>query len=456
MELNKTYQDIECIDLNTDFQGIAFIDNKKVFIENFLPDEIADVKVTTIKSKFAKGEVKTFKQKSPMREGSLQSEQPYAYFGGCDLQTLNYDSQLKIKKQLTEKTAKLQDRNTQYVFDAVEASPKQTHYRNKIHYQLYFDPFDAVIKAGFFLKGTKKLVEVKENILADEKIVKILPKVLLKLNEHQIKIANIKEQVQGLKAVMFRWSETKKQMMVIFVATTKNIKKIERVAKELVRENNVIKSVYLNINGKNQGSILGRQMLLLAGKEAIQDELLGMNFNIPATAFYQVNAPQTAKIYQHVLDIIAADKKATVIDFYCGIGTMTNLIAPQVHKAIGIDIVEESINAAKQNAIINNIANSEFVAEDVNTFIQEYKKVDASLIAIIDPPRSGCTPEFIEKLTELNPDKVIYISCNPKTLITDLKAFNERGFEHEEIKLYDMFPQTLHVESVVLLSRVQK
>lgn len=453
MEKGLIYKNVECVDFSTDFDGICFIDKKKVFVENFLQGEVADIEIIEVKSKFIRGKVVNLTSASPMRKNALAEAYPNAYFGGCDLQMINYPAQLETKKVMTEKIARLQARGGTFVFEDIKPSDKEIHYRNRSHYHLYFDEQTHQIKASFFEKGTKNIKDIDVNLLASEAIADMLPVVLDVLNANNITIDSMKQGVQGLKTLMFRYAEKTAEMMIIFISSTKEVANIEQVAQQLMAESAVIKSVILNINTKNKGAVLGKNTFLLAGKTAIKDQLLGLNFDISPTAFYQVNETQTENIYQEVIKLLKDDKKATLLDFYCGIGTMSLLLAEQIEKVVGIDISKDAIESAKQNAKQNGIKNATFLAQDVDDFMENYDNKNTETVAIIDPPRTGCTTEFIYKLCNIDPTKIVYVSCNPKTLVRDLQKFSELGYKYSNIKLYDMFPQSLHVEAVVLLSR---
>jgi len=452
MEQHQVYKDITCLDLTTDFVGTAIIEGKKVFIENFLPKEIAHIVITEVKKKFIKGRVQKLVKASPMRRDSLADLYPGHLFGGCDLQTINYEAQIKVKKQLVEKTAKLQDREHTYTFTDLLPAPDPLHYRNKMHYQLYRDE-EGIIKAGFYRKGTRELIEADRNVLAQPKIAKMLEHALEKLNTHELKVANLDQAQDGVRAIMFRYAQKTNQMMIIFIATKDDVKGLKRVARELYEERSTIKSVYVNVNTKKQGNILGEHSKLLAGQVSIDDELLGFDFLVTPRAFYQVNAEQTLNLYQQINAWVRDMPNARVLDLYAGTGAIGLAIAKYVHSVIGVDISSDSIHIAKLNAKNNDINNIRFKQADVDTFMSEYEKEGDELITIIDPPRSGCSSTFIDNLTELEPDKIIYVSCNPKSLIRDLQRFRARGYTQKEIKLYDMFPVTLHVESVCLLEK---
>jgi len=452
MELNQVYEGVTCQDLTTDFVGTTLIDGKKVFIDNFLPKETGDVIITEIKKKYIKGRVERLTTSSPMRTDSLCERYPGHAFGGCDLHTINYAAQVELKKEFAEKIACLQDRDYNYTFTDVMEAPLPLHYRNKMHYQLYTDRAGR-IKAGFYHKGTRDMFEANLNVLADEKIAKMLERVLEKLNDRGIRIADKREGTHGLKAVMFRYSKVRNQMMVIFIASTKYVKRIERVAKELQREQNIIKSVYLNVNGRDKGSILGEKSELLAGRANIDDEMFGLEMLVSPQSFYQVNTTMAMNLYEQIKVWVSRQPNSHVLDLYTGTGAIALFLAQHVKAVTGVDIVADAIEIAQLNAENNNIENVHFEQADVDQFMTTYKKVCDNLIAIIDPPRTGCTATFIDKLVEVAPEQIIYISCNPKTLIRDLQLLRAHGYEQDEIKLYDMFPETLHVESAVLLTR---
>ncbi|MEX2304836.1 MAG: 23S rRNA (uracil(1939)-C(5))-methyltransferase RlmD, partial [Waddliaceae bacterium] len=223
------------------------------------------------------------------------------------------------------------------------------------------------------------------------------------------------------------------------------------LAKEIIKIENVV-GVMESVNKRADNVILGNTFTLLEGKDHIVEELLGTSFKLSAPSFFQVNPLQAENLYQTALAFADIQPTHTVVDAYCGVGTLSLLAAKQAEKVIGIEVVPEAIENANQNALINDIQNCRFILNQTEKYIQRLKEID---VVFLNPPRKGCDPQVIDALETLKPKKIVYISCDPATLARDLKLLCEKGYAIAKIKPVDMFPQTMHVETVVELNITQ-
>lgn len=241
--------------------------------------------------------------------------------------------------------------------------------------------------------------------------------------------------------------------MVIIVTTNEKLPYINELIKSLKNIEGVI-SIYQNINRKKAPVVLGNENIKLYGKDKIIDYIDKFKFYISPNSFFQVNPTQTEVLYRKALEYLEVNDKETVFDLYCGIGTISLFVSEKAQKVYGVEIVPAAIEDAKENAKLNNIENIEFIKGKSEEIVPKLLKEGISADkVVVDPPRKGCDEKLLETIIKMNPKRVVYVSCNPSTLARDLKYLDEKGYQVMEVQPVDMFPQTMHVETVVLLSR---
>ncbi len=240
--------------------------------------------------------------------------------------------------------------------------------------------------------------------------------------------------------------------MIVLVTRTEHLPHEEELVRELTETFPHVKSIVHNINDRRTNVILGRKSKVIWGEEHIYDTIGDIRFAISAHSFYQVNPPQTKVLYEKALEFANIDKDDVVIDAYCGIGTISLFLARKAKKVYGVEVVPEAIRDAKNNAALNGIENVEFVVGEAEKVMPEWKEqgLDPDVI-VVDPPRKGCDPDFLQAMIEMKPKRIVYVSCNPSTLARDLRILEDGGYETKEVQPVDMFPQSMHVEAVVKL-----
>ncbi|MGL5042789.1 MAG: 23S rRNA (uracil(1939)-C(5))-methyltransferase RlmD, partial [Culicoidibacterales bacterium] len=446
--MNNKNVTVECIDLNQAGIGVSLLEGKKIFVENLLPTEKAIVEITKMRSKFGNGVVVERLNDSPKRIVPLC---PVAdTCGGCDLQHVSYESQLEFKQKHTEKMMKVQSREIELKFNKIHPSPQSANYRNRT-YIPFVKSDKGIISANLYKRNSHEEVSIEKCFIQSEVMNDILAKFVEIANQYNVSIYNEKDKKGELKHLCIRESKSANEVMIIFITKSKEHGSFFQIGQRLVKEFPQIKSVIQNIQPENTSVLMGRRDIVLIGRDEIFDEILGLKFAIKPQSFYQINQQQTEKLYAKVMELAAINKTTTVLDFYCGIGTMALLAAQYAKKAIGIEIVEAAITAAAQNAELNKLENVAFYVDDVTTFMAQPEIVShENVVAIVDPPRKGCSEEFLASLIKLNPEKIVYVSCNPQTLARDLKILSESGYSYGPVDFFDMFPQTMHVEAVVL------
>jgi 23S rRNA (uracil1939-C5)-methyltransferase len=242
--------------------------------------------------------------------------------------------------------------------------------------------------------------------------------------------------------------------MIVLVTKKKKLFKIGEICKAIVEAAPNVTSIMQSIHTENNNVILGKEFVRLYGKEYIEDQLLGNTYQISASSFYQINTTQAEVLYKEAISRAELTKDDVVIDAYCGIGTIGLSLAKDVKKVYGVEIVEEAIEDARKNAEINDIDNVEFEVGKAEVIFDKWLKEEVQpTVIVVDPPRKGLTESFIKASVEMNPEKIVYVSCDPATFARDLKLYNELGYTPDYVQPVDMFPQTSHVECVTVLKK---
>ncbi|AIM24690.1 23S rRNA (uracil(1939)-C(5))-methyltransferase RlmD [Melissococcus plutonius] len=442
---------VEIIDLTHEGLGIAKIDHYPIFIENSLPGEIVDILIVKVGNKFAFGKVIEWQKISPERRDL--KNYVLLQTGIAPLQHMSYGEQLLFKqkqvKNVMKKIAKLPD--TPVLPTIGMAVPKG--YRNKA--QIPARKVDNQLETGFFRKNSHELIPIQDFYIQDPKIDQAILVIRDILRRFQVKPYNEQEHTGNLRQIIIRRGHYSHEMMVILVTRTKKLFNHEQLVKEIMQKLPETISIIQNINPDKTNVIMGEESILLYGNPYINDQLLGKNYHISAASFYQVNTEQTEYLYKTAIEFAGLSPTDQVVDAYCGIGTIALSLAEQVKHVYGVEIIEAAILDARENAAINQIENCTFNIGKAEEVMIDWQKAGISPnIIFVDPPRKGLTESFIETCTEMDPNRIIYISCNPATLARDLKLFAELGYETRKIQPVDLFPQTYHVETVALLQKI--
>lgn len=377
-------------------------------------------------------------------------ECPYAKkCGGCDYQGVKYDEQLKQKQKMVK--------NLLGGFAKVEpilAAENPKHYRNKVHGIFGRDKKGNVF-TGIYEEKSHRIVPVKACNIENEKATAILNTLCVLAKQFKFRIYDEDRESGLLRHALIRMGENTGEIMVVLVLTDPILPSKNNFVKELCRIHPEITTVVLNINDKDTSMILGDRNIVIYGRGYIEDVLCGKRFRISPSSFYQINPKQTERLYRKAIEYAQLTGKERVIDAYCGIGTIGMCLSSSAKEVLGVELNKNAVKDAIQNAKLNQIKNVRFFNDDAGKYMvrmaREHEKAD---VVIMDPPRSGSTPEFIESVNILKPKKVVYVSCDPVTLKRDLELFVKKGWKVQKIQPVDMFPYTKHVETVVLMSRV--
>ena len=371
--------------------------------------------------------------------------------GGCQYQGVDYLEQLKKKQKMEEKLLK------QFCkVDPIIGMDNPYYYRNKVHSVFDRDRKGNII-CGTYKAGTHHVVEVNDCLIEDQKSQEIIQTIKGMLKSFKIKTYDEDTGYGLLRHVLIRHGFKTGEIMVILVLGSPIFPSKNNFVKELRRLHPEITTVVLNVNDKKTSMVLGDREKPIHGLGFIRDELCGCKFRISPKSFYQVNPVQTEILYNTAMEFAGLTGKETVIDAYCGIGTISLVAAKQAKKVIGVELNKDAVHDAKINAKENMIRNVFFKEDDAGRFMVDMAaKGETADVVFMDPPRAGSDEKFLSSMVKMKPKKVVYISCNPVTLERDLKYLLKKGYEVKRIQPVDMFPFTEHCETVCLLSRKDK
>lgn len=445
---NERYT-LDIIDLSYEGMGVAKIDGYPLFIENALPGERVEVLVVKVGNKFGYGKVEKWLTESPDRQPLKDNR--LLRTGIAPLAHLNYEQQLLFKQKQVEnvmsKIAKMPE------VDILPTIPMENPvgYRNKA--QIPVRRIDGRLATGFYKKNSHELVEIEDYYIQDPAIDEAIKRVRDILQRFQVRGYNEAKNEGQIRHIIIRRGHYSHEMMVVLVTRKEKFFKGKEIASIIHEELPEVVSVVQNINEEKTNVILGDKEKVLYGRSYIEDQLLGKTYRISSKSFYQVNTEQTEKLYQTAIEFAALQKEDTVIDAYSGIGTIGLSLADKVKEVYGMELVPEAIEDAQFNALTNKIENAHYEVGKAETVMKKWqdKGVKPSVI-VVDPPRKGLDARFIASAIDMEPAKLVYISCNPATFARDAKLFAESGYEVKKVQPVDLFPQTHHVELVALLA----
>lgn len=443
----------QVIDLTYQGNGVVKLEHYPIFIPNALPGEEITFVVTKVTRHFAWGRALSWQKKSPDRVELKDNR--YLQTGITPLGNLNYEAQLRFKQhQIKELFEKAHLDDVEVLSTMGMAKPYR--YRNKA--QVPVKLIKGQLETGFYRRGSHDLVPIEDYLIQDPAIDATILAVRDQLRKFHIQSYDEQTGRGCIRTVMVRRGYYSHEVMVVLVTNTKKLPHAAEITAALVEQVPDLKTVVQNINDQNTNRLLGTTNHTLYGSGTIQDRLLGIQFTISPLSFYQVNPQQTERLYQNAIANAGLDGSQTVIDAYCGIGTISLAVAQHAKKVYGVEIVPEAIADAKQNAKNNHIENAEFVVGKAEEQMAKWQEAGLKPdVLIVDPPRKGLGEELIEAAGKMAVPKVIYVSCNPATLVRDVQRFMEQGYHvAKPVQPVDMFPQTTHVESVTVLERTER
>lgn len=441
---------VEIIDNGFQGEGIAKIEGFTIFIPNAIKGEKVKIIIVKVLSSHAFGKIIEIVEKSKHR---VESDcNTYKRCGGCNLRHIDYQETLKMKQNAVQSLVNKTLQNKIKVQTTL-GMDKPYHYRNKAQYPLGKNKNGEPV-IGTFANRTHEIIPIEQCMIQNEQTEKLAKLLFDFIVKNKISIYDEKTGRGLVRHIVTKIGIKTNEIMCILVINGKQFPKEKELVEYILKEIPNVKSIIKNINMKNTNVILGNQNINLYGDGYINDILGEYTFKISPLSFYQVNPIQAEKLYE--LGVKGADitKSDIVFDLYCGIGTISLFMSKYAKKVYGIEIVEEAVEAAKENARINNVKNTEFISGDVEkvlTDLIDNRKVIPDIV-MVDPPRKGLDDISVNNILKITPKKVIYISCNPATLMRDLAKLEDK-YVIDSIKPVDMFPFTSHVEVVSVLGR---
>ena len=431
----------KCVDYTHEGFGIVKVEGFIYFVKNVIVDEEVEFVVTKVNKSYGYGKVMTILTPSVNRVEPFCEY--YGRCGGCQLQHMNAIEQARFKKNLVQNNIHKIAGIAIDVNDVIQSDVTQ-NYRNKAQFPISIQ--DKQVAMGFYRMHSNDIIDMNACPIQCNTINNIFSSIKTLLKKIGFK--------NQFRHVLIKYGFETNEAMVVFVCKNKVVPGLDYLVKQLCEMHCEIKSVILNVNKRKDNVILGDEEYLLFGKDYISDTLNALSFHIASRSFYQVNPKQTIKLYEQVLNFAQLSKEDLVIDLYCGVGTISLFLAKAAKKVIGIEVVDAAIENAKANALRNHIDNVDFVCSDAGHYAklltQEGVKPN---VVVVDPPRKGCDSITLDSIVAMQPELIVYVSCNPATLARDLKYLDTLGYKTSEVQPVDMFLHTFHVESIVMLCR---
>jgi len=447
LEKGKIYEAVIC-DYTAEGQGVAKIEGCAVFVPNAIVGEKVRVRIEKAQKTWAAGKITEILEKSPHR---VQRECPIsASCGGCDFWQMDYEEETRLKAQrVRDCLNRLGGENLEKV--EILAAPDCHSYRNKAQYPVASQK--GRVYAGFFKAGTHQVVENSRCLILPEEMDRVKQIVIDYVNHYKITAYDEAAHKGLLRHIYVRQGAVSQQVLVCLVVNGRKLPHTE----DLVRRLQAVPgftSLVLSVNTKKGNTVLGDEFITLYGPGYIEDTLCGLSFRLSARSFYQVNHHQAQRLYEAAISQAGITKEDTVLDLYCGAGTITLCMAKAAGKVIGVEVIPQAVEDARENAKRNGIENAEFFCGDAGqaALSLEQQGVQADVV-VVDPPRKGLSADAIEALARFSPRRIVYISCDPATLGRDVALLKERGYSVKNAMAADLFPRCAHVESVVCLSR---
>lgn len=439
---------VDIIDNGFEGEGIAKIDGLTVFVPGSIKGEKCEILIVKVLASHAYGKIVNIIEKSENRKESDCAT--YKRCGGCSLRHMTYESTLKLKRQVVQN---LVNKGLTKKVEVLETIGMENpyNYRNKAQYPVGLNS-EGQPEVGVFAQRTHTIIPIQTCLIQTEISQKIAKTILNFVKEKNIQVYNEENQKGLLRHIVIKVGKYTNQVMCILVVNDSKFNQEQELVKLLCEKYPEIKTIVKNINNKNTNVILGKENINLYGNGYIEDKLGEYIFKISPMSFYQVNPVQAEILYTTAINQANLDKNDILFDLYCGIGTISLFMSKFAKKVYGIEIVEEAVKMAKENAQNNNVSNTEFFAGDVEIVLDDLinnKGLKADVV-MFDPPRKGLDKKSIDNILNIRPKKIVYISCNPATLIRDLADF-ENEYDIKTIIPVDMFPFTSHVECVATL-----
>jgi len=443
--MNNEQIKVKCIGMDEKGKGIVRIKGQELHVSNLLEGETALMEVIQ-KRNFITGKVIRIEEKS--KDRVVPKCTHFTQCGGCQLQHLSSKGQAEFKQKSIEKLM-----GSYHKVNEILTMDEPYFYRNKIHSTVSYDQKGKII-SGIYEENTHHVIPIEKCMIQDRQADEIIATIREIMKTYKMKPFD-EDTGQGfLRHILVKTGFVSKQIMVVLVVSDQVFPGKNNFIKELLKKHPYITTIVMNINNRRTSVVLGDREKVLYGSGYIEDTLCGCIFQISPKSFYQINPIQTEILYSKAIEMAGLKGNEAVLDAYCGIGTISLIVSSKVKKVIGVELNKDAVKDAIQNAKRNKITNTYFYNEDAGDFMVGLAKDKKSIDTVfMDPPRVGSDEKFLSSLVQLAPRQVIYISCNPVTQERDVRFLDRHGYKVMEIQPVDMFPQTGHVECVILLQR---
>ncbi len=444
----NSYHEVTFTDLTHDAMGVCKIEGYPVFVKDALKGEKALIKVIKTNKNFGFGRLIEIKEESPFRKRPICDH--FYECGGCNMMHMNYEMQLGFKKHRVKETLRKLGHIETDVDDTV-GMQNPYYYRNKAI--IPFGTERGKIVAGMYKPRSHDIVDIRKchvwpKVFTD--ITRFLKRMFETL---ELSIYDEKSHVGLIRGIMLRRSMHTEHVSLTLITNGENLLYSDTIVNALIERFPSVRSIVQNINEAKTNVMLSQKSKVLYGEDAIYDTLLGVKYKISHQSFYQINPEQTELLYRKALDVADLQKSDTVLDAYCGIGTIGLSAASEVKQVIGVDSVAKAIEDAWANARMNGIGNARFETGNIEDMMDTFREEPIDIL-FVDPPRKGLKRPFIDAVIDRGVSRMVYVSCNVSTLARDLNIFVSNGYRIDSVTPFDMFPQTSHVETVVRLTKV--
>ena len=435
-------------DYTAEGQGVAHVEGCAVFLPNAIAGERVRLRIEKAQKTWAAGKIVEILEKSPHR---VNRECPVAKLcGGCDFWHMDYEEETRLKAERVRTCLnRLGGENLTEM--PILAAPDCHGYRNKAQYPVALKKGRAY--AGFFRAGTHDVVENRRCLILPEETDAVKDAIIDYVNQFRVSVYDEASRKGLLRHIYVRRGAVSKQILVCLVCNGETLPKVDALLSRLQKIPGFT-TLVLSVNRSRGNAVLGNRFVTLYGPGYIEDTLCGLNFRLSPRSFYQVNHHQAQRLYETAISLAGITKNDTVLDLYCGVGTITLAMASAAGKVIGVEVVPQAVEDARDNARRNGIENAEFFCGDAGQAALELEKNGVRPdVVVVDPPRKGLNADTIEALHRMAPRRIVYVSCDPATLARDVALLKERGYALQSATAADLFPRCSHVETVVLLSK---
>ncbi|MBE6941905.1 MAG: 23S rRNA (uracil(1939)-C(5))-methyltransferase RlmD [Ruminococcaceae bacterium] len=447
LEKGKIYE-AEIVDYTSEGQGIAKVEGCAVFVPNAIFGEICRIRIEKAAKTWASSKIVEIVERSPHR---VNRACPVAKLcGGCAFHHMDYEEEIRMKAERV-RTCLNRIGGEKLETVPILAAPTCEGYRNKAQYPVSVKKGRAI--AGFFRAGSHEVVENQRCLILPEESDKIKDIVTAYANQFRVMPYDEKAHKGLLRHIYVRRGAVSGQILVCLVLNGRRLPKPD-VLIERLKQVPGFTTLVISVNTKVGNSVLGDEFITLYGPGYIEDTLCGLNFRLSPRSFYQVNHHQAQRLYEAAIERAEITKNDTVLDLYCGVGTITLAMAKAAGKVIGVEVIPQAVEDARDNAKRNGVENAEFFCGDAGQAALELEKQGIRAdVVVVDPPRKGLNADTIEALHRFSPRRIVYVSCDPATLARDVALLKARGYRVKDAVAADLFPRCAHVESVVCLTR---